>query len=215
MDTRTAVDEAVAAFTEMLADPVVGDRWAEASALPGYSVGGLAAHVGHAVSWAATLVAAEPASDDVCVVGRGGYFAIMKRLPGEGAATGHDRIVALGERAAGHGWEATCGHVEEAAARLRGALPGADLERIVDLGPTLPFATTLDTLLATRVVELVVHGDDLAVSIGRPGLDPGRAAYAVCAELLVATAVVQHDRLSVVRALTRRERVGDEVFPVF
>jgi hypothetical protein len=76
-------------------------------------------------------------------------------------------------------------------------------------------AGSLRTFAATRIVELVVHGDDLAVSIGTDGLPPGDAAFDVATQLMVATAAVQHDQLAVVRTLARRERAPGNVVPVF
>jgi hypothetical protein len=63
--------------------------------------------------------------------------------------------------------------------------------------------------VATRVVELVVHADDLACSVGLEATPP-QAALDVSVSTMVEAARSVHGDLAVLRALTRRERtVGD------
>lgn len=216
MATAAALDEALTSFEDLVRSSEVGSAWEDDSVLPGYSVGGLTAHVVQGIGWLAMVAAQEPADpDDLHVVQPGGYFAVMKREPDPPADEQHDAIVSMGNAAAAHGWEATVEHLRTTAERTRGAVAGGDIDRIVDLRPTLPFGTSLRTFVATRVVELVVHGDDLAVSVGHDGLVPGGHAFRVASALLLDTAAVQHDPLAVVRTLSRRERAPGGVVPVF
>jgi uncharacterized protein (TIGR03083 family) len=213
MSTADALDEALASFEELARAQEVGDAWEADSVLPGYSVGGLTAHVAQGIGWLAAIAAQEPADiDDLRVVQPGGYFAVLKREPDPPADENHDAIVSMGNAAAARGWQPTVEHLGSTGIRARTAVAGGDIDRIVDLRPTLPFGTSLRTFIATRVVELVVHGDDLAVSVGQDGLAPGDSAFRVAAELLVVTAV-QHDPLAVMRALSRRERAPGDVIP--
>jgi hypothetical protein len=55
-------------------------------------------------------------------------------------------------------------------------------------------------------VELVVHIDDLAVSVGRPTPDLPATATACTIGCLLEIARTRHGDLAVVRALSRRER---------
>lgn len=216
MGTADGFDEALASFEDLVRTQAVGDAWESDSVLHGYSVGGLTAHVAQGISWLAA-VATQEAADDVSlrVVRPGGYFAVMKREPDPPADENHDVIVSMGNAAAAHGWQPTVEHLEAMGARARRSVAEGDIDRVVDLRPTLPFGTSLRTFVATRVVELVVHGDDLAVSVGLDGLAPGSSAFEVAAELLLATAAVQHDPLAVLRTLSRRERAPGGVVPVF
>jgi uncharacterized protein (TIGR03083 family) len=72
----------------------------------------------------------------------------------------------------------------------------------------------LDDYLVTRIVELVVHADDLAVSLGvdPPGLPP--AATGVAISTLVEVARLRHGDVAVLRALARRERDRGEALRV-
>src|SRR5207248_7684766 len=67
---------------------------------------------------------------------------------------------------------------------------------------------TLDEYLVTRLIELVVHADDLAVSLDvpPPALPPAATGLAIAT--LVEVPRIRHGDTAVVRALTRRERDG-------
>jgi hypothetical protein len=65
---------------------------------------------------------------------------------------------------------------------------------------------TLDEYLRTRVVELVVHADDLAASVGVEPVPPQPATTAVAIDVLVGVARIRHGDMAVLRALARRER---------
>ncbi len=72
----------------------------------------------------------------------------------------------------------------------------------------------LDDYLATRCVEIAVHGDDLAESVGLDVEVPPEAAR-VAIEVLVAVAVETHGATRVLRGLARRERDTVEALRVF
>ena len=67
---------------------------------------------------------------------------------------------------------------------------------------------------AVRPREVVIHGDDLAASIGNTTwrADPDAAALAV--ETLITVARQNHGDHEVIRALARRERAALGVLPV-
>jgi hypothetical protein len=60
-------------------------------------------------------------------------------------------------------------------------------------------------MLRTRMMEIAVHGDDLACSAGLDA-QPPEAAAAVAIELLTALAVRKHGAAALLRALSRAER---------
>ncbi|MES2092386.1 MAG: hypothetical protein V4531_01065 [Actinomycetota bacterium] len=63
----------------------------------------------------------------------------------------------------------------------------------------------LDEYLRTRLVELAVHTEDLALSIGVEVTSPA-PAVSMAVDILVAAARERHSDQEVLRALTRRER---------
>jgi hypothetical protein len=78
-----------------------------------------------------------------------------------------------------------------------------------------PAAIRLADFLPTRVLELVVHADDLAVSVGVEAPAPSKDTASVAIEVMIAFARTTHGDQEVLRALARRERASPAVFPVF
>jgi uncharacterized protein (TIGR03083 family) len=206
--------EAAEAFSVLLDVPAVAKDWDGPSALEGYTVGGIVGHVNAAVGWLEPLLqTAAPAEARPIRPGR--YYAGMKLdRSGEPRHPMHDVVRDMSEKAALLGPEANTSKFRSLISRLQMRLPGESHERVLDLAPTLPIFVRLVDFLTTRIVELVVHADDLAVSIGAAAPLPEEAA-AVVIEALVKTARAAHGDTAVLRALTRRERSSGDVFPVF
>ena len=72
----------------------------------------------------------------------------------------------------------------------------------------------LDDYLITRLLEVVVHTDDLAVSLGIEPPDFPRPATAAVIDCLLEVARRRHGDIAVVRAFTRRERDRPEALRV-
>jgi uncharacterized protein (TIGR03083 family) len=201
-------------FAEFAGRDEVVQRWAEPSALTGYSIGGLVGHVAAAVGWLGPLLETTDPGGEVPVWSVADYlapFPVHSQADLEGPL--HTAARAQGERSAQRGPKETLTRFVERFDTVVTRLAGDNLDRTVDLRPTLPAAIRLGDFLRTRVVELVVHGDDLAASIGVTA-EPPADAMAVATEALVAVAVSTHGPIAVLRALARRERSTDSVFPV-
>ena len=188
-------------------------RWSRPSALPGLTVGGVVGHVAAGVAWLVPLLAATP-PDGGRVIGLGEYYlplAIRDDADLEGQI--HTAVRAQGERGAQRGPEEAVSRLATRVEEIRSLLPGTDPNRLLDLRPTLPGAIRLQDFLRTRVLELVVHGDDLATSVGLSSAPPEDAA-GVTIEVLLATARRDHGDVQVIRALARAERCTARVVPV-
>ena len=74
---------------------------------------------------------------------------------------------------------------------------------------------TLDDFCRTRLIEVLLHLDDLAVSTGRPrpATDPEGAAIII--DICINIARDRNGDWGVLYALTRAERSTGTVFPVF
>ncbi len=206
--------EAADAFAAVVDDPAPAEAWTKPSALPGYTVGGIVGHVNVAVGWLEPLLqVAVPA--DARPIRPGRYYAGMKLVPSEADRNPlHDVVRQMSENTAAHGHEANLAHFRALIERLGAALAGQPDDRLLDLRPVIPAYARLDDFLHTRIVELVVHADDLAASVGTAVAFPAAAATAAI-DTLVTTARAAHGDIAVLRALARRERSGGEVFPVF
>ena len=207
---RSLVVEAVEAAAELMSRPSVGAAWDEPSALEGMSVGALAAHLVRAAGATVayldrTPVDAEPEGDLLTPVT---YFHAAVDSPI------HEQIkqVSADESAIGH--EAMAENCADLAAQLGLRLADEPDDRLVGaLGGRM---LTLDDFCRTRLIEVLLHLDDLSVSVGesRPETDP--LGVAIVIDIVESIARHVHGDWEVLYALARSERVGDQpVFPVF
>ncbi|HEY3501966.1 MAG TPA: maleylpyruvate isomerase N-terminal domain-containing protein [Actinocatenispora sp.] len=198
---RDAYLSAATTAATLLREPTVAARWSEPSALPDFSVAGLARHLANQVTHTVPLLAAPPGDAAIPVLE---HFT-----GGAWVTSGVDSDANVGIRRRGEAAAAAttpaalADDVDAALAELRRALPAEPAERVVDLGE---WGLTVDDLLLTRVMELVVHADDLAVSVGVPTPEMPAAATGATIDLLARIAAWRHGPLAVVRALSRGER---------
>jgi hypothetical protein len=188
----------------------VADRWDQPSALEGYTVAGLAGHLGRAVlvveSYLDAPGSASPPAPQGEHLDASGYFAIVLGDHDPLDSEMHRGVRARGASMAADGPAALAATVRACAHRLAERLDADALRRPLQVmdGVTLP----LEQYLATRLVELVVHIDDLAVSVE---VDPDLSedACLVVAGILGRTAARRTGGIEAVRALARRERHPD------
>jgi len=188
----------------LLRSPGVTHHWSASSALPEYRISGLAGHLASATVFrvAESLDAAVPDDEPLDAVT---YFT---RLAQPGPALddpGQRTIRGIGERAAGVGPEDLADRMDAALADLATRLPAMAPDHLV-------FATRavlrLDQWLLSRLIELAVHIDDVAVSIDveTPTLPPEAADLVLTT--LVRMAAVHYGEVPVLRSLSRRERAA-------
>ena len=203
---RDAFLSSAAAAGTLLREPALAARWSEPSALADFSVGGLARHLANQVTYSVPLLAAAPGASAVPVLehytrnawvtsGLDGRDNIAIRRKGEA-----DAAVTTPE--------ALADEFDGALAELRRVVPDEPADRVVDYRA---WGLTVDDFLLTRVMELVVHSDDLAVSLGVPMPEVSPAATEATILLLSRIAVWRHGPLAVVRALARRERAPGSI----
>lgn len=195
---------------QWVASDAVATRWDEPSALAGYTVAGLAGHLARAVLTVERYLDAPAPAAEGGDTDAAGYFATVLGTDDPIDSDRHQRIRQRGVDTAADGPDALAARLGEARRRLADRLrPAAMAHRIeVADGVTLP----LGAYLETRVVELVVHLDDLAASVGadEPGELPA-AAVDVAAAVLARVAARRAGGLATVRSLARRERQPDPV----
>jgi hypothetical protein len=192
--SRVAVD--------LLGQPEVAKAWDEPSALDQFSVRGLAGHLARAAGSAeAYLDREEPPAEHVIDAAQ--YYAAALGTV-DITSDQHAAIRQRGEEAAakGHGSLVRdfAAQVDRLAARLPQEPPGRRVRVFGDL------VLLLDDYLLTRLIELCVHMDDVAVSVGLPPADLPPGAHEEAIACLVDVGRARHGDLAVLRALSRRER---------
>lgn len=191
-----------AVATDFVGQDVLAQRWHDPSALRGYDVGGLAGHLARGIFTVETYLS-RPG-------GVGGISAADYVVEATGD---HDPIDSsmhreVRERSVA---EAAGGHVQlhermtKSTSRLKLELNEIAGDRTVSVLGGM--SMLLDEYLATRLVELVVHLDDLAVSLELPTPELPPSALKRVAVVLAEIAVDRGGSLAVIRAFARRERV--------
>lgn len=213
-DVREAFLDAAGTFDRLLDAPELASAWNKPSALAGYTAGAIVGHVHAALAWLEPLLdAAEPS--DLRPIRLGNYYTGLKITDESAPNPFHEVLRGMSEKAADHGPESTIERFRTLTGRLEGRLQDQHDDRALDMRPLVPAAVRLSDFLRTRVLELVVHADDLAASVALEPPTPTPAAADIALDVLLRTARSAHGDLAVVRALARKERAQPDVFPVF
>ena len=200
-DIRQAYLEAADAAVELLREPEVAERWDEPSALDRLSVGGLAAHLATQIVRVSEALE-EPGEDPIDLLEN------YRRSPWVLQDPDHEsnaNVRKRSEEAADRGPAEVAARAADLLGRLRAALAAEPRDRVVRL-PWSGWSLRLDDFLLTRMMELVVHSDDLAVSVGVDTPEPPPSVAGPVVDLLSRLAVQRHGVTAVVRALSRKER---------
>jgi Mycothiol maleylpyruvate isomerase N-terminal domain len=203
--TRDAFVQAADAAAALLRDPAVAASWDSASALREFSVAGLAGHLARQVL-AVPRVLAQPVPADE-PTSLADHYARVSWID---ATLNHEANAEIrrggeDEAAAAGGAAALAASTGAAVDELRAILPAEPAGRLVR--PSwVSWTLTLDDFLITRMMEIAVHSDDLAVSVGlaAPPLPP--AVLIPVLDLLTGLAARRHGATAVLRALSRSER---------
>lgn len=205
---REAYLEAAASVVALLRSPAVAASWTAPSALADFDVNGLAGHLAWQVLCVPRALAAE--TSGAVPIALDEHYA---RAPWLDAGIDHESNVGIrsfGEGLAADGVDDLAARTEAALAELRDALPAEAPDRRV-LPPWVTWSLTLDDLLITRMMEIAVHGDDLAVSVGMPTPELSPAVLDPVLDLLTRLAVRRHGPTAVLRALSRAERAPETI----
>jgi hypothetical protein len=211
---QRAFFDAAALAARVLSDDATARLWTTPSAVEGFSVGGLAAHLYAGIRRLEVgLDQALPQSAAI-VAPSAFYGANRISDPGDRTQGFHAIILQDAERRAEHGQHAVQTRFSELIERLRNRLPDEPADRLIPVVQVPDGVTPLDAYLATRVAELVIHGDDLATSVGLPALSVPYDAASVVIGLFVDLARARAGDLEVVRGFARSERTTADALRV-
>jgi hypothetical protein len=180
----------------------VADQWLKPSVLPKLSVGALACHLGHQVVRAAELL---PVATDLPGLesAEAHYHRaawVMSTSPDDPA---NDR--SADEAEAARGVTALADRSAKALGTVRHLLATGTARDVVPV-PWQGWSLRRPDFLLTRMLEIVVHTDDLAQSVGVRTPEFPAEVFAPVSDLLMRLAVKRHGQSAVISALTRSER---------
>jgi uncharacterized protein (TIGR03083 family) len=189
----------------IIASPEAAARWDQPSALREFSVRALAGHLARTVFTVETyLNAPTPTSTDPGSAVEYYLRMVARSDWTDPLSPSNTAIRQRGEDQAAVGHAGLLAELDKSSAHLRDRLRNEPENRLVEVFAGL--IIRLDEYLVTRVMELTIHTDDLAVSLGLEPPDLPPAALQATIDLLVEMARKRHGDLAILRALARRER---------
>lgn len=194
--------------TTLMTDPAVFRDWDAPSALRKFRVGGLTGHLaGQILQVPPVLDEQPPGTRPISLLD---HYRRSTWTDGDIDSELNTGIRASGEQVASVGLARLNEQVSAALDELRHRLPAESADRAIQL-PWGPWALSLDDFLATRLLELVVHCDDLAVSVGVDTPPLPAPAVETVLDLLCRWAGSRHGATAVLRTFSRAERAPTKI----
>jgi hypothetical protein len=203
MRARDAYLVAAGQAVALLRKPEVGAAWEQPSALAEMTVGGLAGHLAYQIFSVGSALEGLASEEAPIPLLEHYARAVWIDAPLDGAANAGIRT--RGEAIAAEGAQSLWQRARAALAELQTKLAGRSGDQVVFM-PQTGWALSLDDFLTTRLMELAVHMDDLAVSVGLEAQELPDAVFDPVLVLLARLAVRRHGQAALLRALTRVER---------
>lgn len=189
--------------------PEVAAGWDRPSALERWKLSGLTAHLARATLAVEGYLDAEAAPEGEPISAARYYELVLDRdLDSKLNVAVRQR----GDEMAAEGLPALLRLWDSTIARLEERLPYEAASRKVRVIDDL--VLRLDDYLVTRMLEMLVHSDDVAVSVGTELPSFPGAAWDLVIGTLVDVARMHRGDLAVLRALARRERDDVEALRV-
>lgn len=202
-DVRATYLSAAATVVSIVADESTVACWDRESALQGMSVGVLASHLARSVLQVGWFLDGDVTGISLPVPAVT-YYARLADTDSRASAL-NTGVETRSAETAEQGPLHVAQQAQIALDRLRVRLPKEPGDRRVAVAHRPGEELLLDEYLRTRLVEIAIHTEDLALSVGVDVRAP-ESAVSAAIELLFAAARERHGDESVLRALARRER---------
>ena len=200
--TTAELSIALAARTE------VGAAWDAESACAGMTVGGLTQHLLGQIEMLDGLLASPPTDDEPVTLDE--HYARATWANTDLDSETNVGIREASDERAGAGQAALVEAARDQVARLPERLAATREPDTVHLAWQGWSLRTQD-FVVTRCMELLVHGDDLAASVGVPTPEHPLPVVRPVLALLTEASVRRHGQTAVVRALSRPQRAPSDV----
>jgi hypothetical protein len=201
-DPRALYLDAATQAVDLIRRPAVADRWDQPSVLTAYDVGALAAHLGRAVFTLEIYLDAPEPDGSADVLDPAGYYTAVLGDHDPVDSDLHRGVRQRSAAAAASGHEALVADLERSLARQRAL--DLDNDRLVAVLDGV--VVRLRDYFVTRLVELLVHGDDLARSVEVPTPAYADEAWQLVVAQLHQIALARHGARAVALSLARPER---------
>ncbi|WP_034648014.1 maleylpyruvate isomerase N-terminal domain-containing protein [Cellulomonas sp. HZM] len=203
---RSAAVEATALVIELLGRPEVAARWDDESACAGMSVGALAWHLVNQPQRLVEVLGAEPVDAEVTTLDQ--HYVRSAWVVEDLDGPANVGVRTRGEDQARAGADAAVSAARQALDAVGPALAAAAATVAL---PWAGWALSTDDFLVTRLMEMVVHADDLAASVGVETPDFPPVVLEPVLTLLTGLALRRHGQDALVRTLTRPQRAPGSI----
>jgi Mycothiol maleylpyruvate isomerase N-terminal domain len=201
-DPRHAFLEAASSAADLLGRSEVAEQWSEPSVLAEFTTAGLAGHLLRCLRTVEVYLE-DPEPDGVATSAAGYYDSIG--ITDDISSPLNRDVRSRGEEEAAMGSDRVADEARAVVERLADRLATEAIGRRLRVRDGL--IITLDEYLRTRIVELVVHTEDVALSVNLPyRIEVAPAVATIVIDTLVDLARLRHGDWAVIRALARRER---------
>jgi len=204
--------DAAAVACRLASERPVAERWDDESACAGMTVGGLAHHLTDQVRTTTAFVGDGPSGEPPITLAEFYRLAAWVWAPADAEMHVSLRDEANADAVAGAG--ALADRLDDDLDGLRRAL--ADVATRSPDTVFVPWegvAVSTRDWLVSRAVELVVHADDLAASVGVPTPEMPAAVVEAAVTAMASLALERHGQVAVVRTLARPARGPSSVQP--
>jgi hypothetical protein len=206
MTITEAYLNAALAAADLIGGPLIAAHWGEPSALAEFSVGGLTVHMARQITNVPSVLK-QNTGTPISVLD---HYASVAWVGAPLDAQINVTIRADAEAEAADGPAALAARTRDALLQLSAMLPGMDPDTPAFL-PWTGWSLTADGFLTTRLLEIVIHADDLAASVGLPAATMPAEATDIVLVLLTRLAARRHGSAAVLRAFSRRERAPESI----
>ena len=194
-----------ASAVDLLAHPAVAASWQRPSALAEFTVGGLAAHLALQVTRVPDVVRAPEPEGSEPPISIDEHYSRSRWVSSGLDSEANRGIRATADDKSAAGASGIAQESAAALAELQLILPGEAPDRPLFL-PWAGWSLRVGDFLHTRGLEILVHSDDLAVSVGIDTPDIPEETARIVIDTLVTMSLREHGVTPVLRTLSRRER---------
>lgn len=205
--TRSAYLHCYAALRPLALSPELSARWEQESCLSEMSVRSLAGHLIARTGGAVLDYLESEVDDGAEPIEAPAYYATVLN----GLDDAQVRI--RGEEAAPDGPAGLLARYEGIVADLGPRLEDEPPERLMKVFGDL--VMRVDDYLVTRICEILVHADDLAISLDMEPPEFPQLAWDLTFDHLLGVARMRHGDNAVLMSLTRRERDTEQALRIF
>lgn len=198
---RTALVPATRLLVELVERPEIAAAWDDESSCAGMSVGALARHLVVQPLRVIEVLTGPAADAEPITVDE--HYARAAWIQQDLDGPANVGVRTRSEEEAAVGPEALAAEARDVLGRLDDVLAAAP--EVVAL-PWTGAALATDDFLVTRLMEVVVHSDDLASSVGLPTPQFDAATLVPVVRLLSDLALRRHGQDALVRTLSRPQR---------